>query len=41
VADQCDFNLSRYPAIRAWLDRVADEPGYIPMNWQPELAPAQ
>ena len=41
VADQCDFDLSRYPAIRAWLDRVADEPGYIPMDWQPELAAAQ
>ncbi len=41
VADQCDFDLGRYPAIRAWLERVADEPGYIPMSWQPELAPAQ
>jgi len=41
VADQCDFDLGRYPAIRAWLKRVADEPGYIPMTWQPELAPAQ
>ena len=41
VADQCDFDLSRFPAIGAWLARVAEEPGYIPMTWQPELAPAQ
>lgn len=41
VADQCDFDLSRFPAIGAWLARVAEEPGYIPMTWQPELAPAK
>jgi glutathione S-transferase len=41
VADQCDFDLSRFPAIGAWLARVTEEPGYIPMTWQPELAPAQ
>jgi glutathione S-transferase len=41
VADQADFDLSRFPAIRAWLARVADEPGYIAMNWQPEFAAAQ
>ena len=41
VADQCDFDLSRFPAIGAWLARVAEEPGYIAMTWQPELAPAQ
>jgi glutathione S-transferase len=41
VADQADFDLSRYPAIRAWLARVADEPGYIPMTWQPELVEAR
>ena len=41
VADQADFDLTRFPAIRTWLARVADEPGYIPMGWQPELAPAQ
>lgn len=41
VADQADFDLSRFPAIRAWLGRVADEPGYIAMDWQPELAAAQ
>ena len=42
VAEQCDFELSRYPAVRDWLDRIEGEPGYVPMAWQPELlAPAQ
>ena len=41
VAEQADFHLSRFPAIRAWLARIADEPGYIPMTWQPELVPAK
>ncbi|HVZ51310.1 MAG TPA: glutathione S-transferase family protein [Pseudolabrys sp.] len=36
VAEQCDFDLARFPAIRAWLDRVEAEPGYVPMDWQPE-----
>jgi glutathione S-transferase len=36
VAEQCDFELSRFPAIHAWLDRVEAEPGYVPMTWQPE-----
>jgi glutathione S-transferase len=36
LAGQCDFDLTRYPAIRAWLERVAAEPGYVPMDWQPE-----
>ena len=30
VAHECDFDLTTFPAIRAWLDRVADEPGHIP-----------
>ena len=38
VAHQCDFDLGRYPAVRDWLDRVAAEPGYVPMDWQREPA---
>jgi len=34
VADQCDFDLGRYPAVRDWLARIANEPGYVPMDWQ-------
>ena len=42
VADQCDFELTRFPAVRDWLGRVAAEPGYVAMDWQPErLAAAQ
>jgi glutathione S-transferase len=35
VADQCDFDLSRFPAIGAWLARVAEEP--YPHDLQPGL----
>jgi len=38
LAHQCDFDLGRYPAVRAWLDRIAAEPGYVPMEWQPQMA---
>jgi glutathione S-transferase len=42
VADQCDFDLARFPATREWLARIAAEPGYVAMDWQPEqLAAAQ
>jgi glutathione S-transferase len=40
VAEQCDFDLTRYPAIRAWLARVAAEPGHVPMDWQPDTLEA-
>ena len=32
VADQGGYDLSRYRAIRAWLDRVQAQPGYVPMQ---------
>ncbi len=38
LAHQCDYDLGSFPAIRGWLDRVAGEPGHIPMEWQPENA---
>ena len=40
LADQCDFDLRAFPAIRAWLDRVTAEPGHVPLEWQPEDAVA-
>jgi len=40
VAEQCDFDLTRYPAVRAWLARVASEPGHVPMDWQPDALEA-
>jgi glutathione S-transferase len=35
LAHRCDFDLSPFPAIRAWLDRVAAQPRHIRMDWQP------
>jgi glutathione S-transferase len=32
VAHEGGFDLSSYPAIRAWLDRVAAEPGHVPID---------
>jgi glutathione S-transferase len=32
VADQGGFDLSSYPLIRAWLARVAAEPGHMPIT---------
>ncbi|WP_248320907.1 MULTISPECIES: glutathione S-transferase family protein [unclassified Caballeronia] len=31
VADEAGLDLSRYPAIRAWLDRVRNQPGHVEM----------
>jgi glutathione S-transferase len=35
LAHQCEFDLDAFPAVRAWLARVADQPGYVPMDWAP------
>jgi glutathione S-transferase len=32
VADEAGFELDRYPAIGAWLERVASEPGHVPID---------
>jgi glutathione S-transferase len=32
VAHEGGFSLDAYPAIRAWLDRVAAEPGHVPIT---------
>jgi len=32
VAHQGGFDLSGYPAVRAWIDRVAAQPGYVPID---------
>lgn len=32
VADEGGFDLAPYPAVRAWLDRVAAQPQYIPIT---------
>jgi glutathione S-transferase len=32
VAPEGGFDLGPYPAVRAWLDRVAAEPGHVPIT---------
>ena len=34
VAHECDYDLSRFPAVRDWLKRVSAEAGHIAMDWQ-------
>ncbi len=35
TANQTVFDLTGYPAIRAWLQRVSDQPGHVPIGWEP------
>jgi len=35
LAHWCDYDLSGFPAIGAWLDRIAAQPGHIALEWQP------
>jgi glutathione S-transferase len=37
VADRCDFDLDTFPAIRGWLRRVEQTPGFIAMDWRPKI----
>jgi glutathione S-transferase len=42
VAHECGFDITGFPAIRAWLKRVAEQPDHIMMDWHPaRLAIAQ
>jgi glutathione S-transferase len=34
VAHEGGYDLGRYPAVRAWLARVEQQPGYVPMGRQ-------
>jgi glutathione S-transferase len=38
VAHLCDYDLAAFPAIRAWLDRVVNEPGHVTMDYRPAAA---
>jgi glutathione S-transferase len=40
VAHLCDYDLSPFPAVRAWLERVAAEPGHVTMDFNPAAAVA-
>ena len=41
LAHLCDYDLASFPAVRAWLARVADQPGHIAMDAEPIMAAAQ
>jgi glutathione S-transferase len=38
LAEQCEFDLAGYPAIRAWLQRVEATPSFVGMDWDPSEA---
>ena len=41
LASTCDFDLSAFPAIRAWLARVEAQPDHVTMDWRENvLVPA-
>jgi glutathione S-transferase len=35
IAHECGFELAGFPAIRAWLKRISDQPGHVTMDWHP------
>jgi glutathione S-transferase len=35
MANQYDFDLTGFSAVRSWLKRIAEQPGYVAMDWQP------
>lgn len=38
IAEEGEFSLATFPAIRAWLERVARDPGHVDMAWRPALS---
>lgn len=40
VAHECDFDLTRYPAVRDWLARVGTQPRHVAMLTAPEALDA-
>ncbi len=35
VAGDGEFDLSDFPGINAWMERVQNQPGHVPMDWRP------
>ena len=35
LAHECDFDLTPFPAVRAWLERVASQAGHVRLEQQP------
>jgi len=36
VAHEAHFDLTPYPAVRAWIERVAAQPRYVPLTQRPD-----
>ncbi|HEX2353152.1 MAG TPA: glutathione S-transferase C-terminal domain-containing protein, partial [Xanthobacteraceae bacterium] len=42
LAHACDYDLTSFPEIRGWLERIESQPGHVPMDWQPaNVVPAE
>jgi glutathione S-transferase len=37
VAHEAHFDLSPYPSVRAWIERVAGQPRYVPLTQRPAV----
>jgi glutathione S-transferase len=35
IAHECEYDLAGFPAVRAWLARVAEQPHHVTMDWAP------
>ncbi|MGD1888101.1 MAG: glutathione S-transferase family protein [Cohaesibacteraceae bacterium] len=35
VAEDGEFDLSDFPRVNAWMERVRSQPGHVPMDWRP------
>ena len=35
IAHEIGFDLTSFPSVRAWLERVVEQPGHIRMEWHP------
>jgi glutathione S-transferase len=38
AGDKGGFAMDRFPAVNRWLQRVASEPGHVPLEWLPDDA---
>jgi glutathione S-transferase len=41
LAHECGFDLAPFPNVRAWLDRMAAQPDYVPMDAAPANVAAE
>ena len=41
LAHECGFDLAPFPNVRTWLDRMAAQPGYVPMDAEPANVAAE